>query len=115
MATKTTSWIRGLWGASERDVWAWGDENTVLHWDGQSWTPRGDGLTDSVDWIGGAAPGHIYAVGDFGLARYSNARWKVEVATEMLGDDYHDFISVCATDHHIVVGDAGGHALVRPR
>jgi hypothetical protein len=112
--TKTTACIRGLWGSSTNDLWAWSDENVLLHWDGRAWTPQTRGLTGPVKGVGGA-PGGIYAVGEFGLARYANRRWTVEIAPSMLGEGYHNLIGVCATDRHVIVGDSGGHALVRLR
>ncbi len=36
--TPVTADLRGVFGFGADDVWAVGDESTVLHWDGKSWT-----------------------------------------------------------------------------
>lgn len=38
VTTPTTASIRAIWGLADDDVYAIGDETTVLHWDGTSWT-----------------------------------------------------------------------------
>jgi hypothetical protein len=30
--------LRAVWGPRPDDVWAVGDDATVIHWDGQSWS-----------------------------------------------------------------------------
>jgi len=36
--TPVTADLRGVFGFDPNDVWAVGDESTVLHWDGEAWT-----------------------------------------------------------------------------
>ena len=99
------------------DVWARAEgatyrESIVLHWDGHAWSRRD--TPGPIDAIGGAA-GAVYASSDRGLERWSGTGWTLEIPHADLGAGYHSLAEICATDHQILVADAGGHALVRAR
>lgn len=99
------------------DVWARADgatwrESIVLHWDGRAWSRRDP--PGKIAAIGGA-PGTLYATSERGLERWSGASWTLEVPQADLGSGYHSLTDVCATARHLIVADAGGHALIRER
>ncbi len=111
--------VRRIVAFGASDVWAWAEgpswrESIVLHFDGRRWERRDPALGAAIDAIGGTAH-RVYVTGDFGLAHWSGSAWQVELAPADLGEGYHALHGVCATDHHFVVGDTGGGALVRPR
>jgi hypothetical protein len=116
--TGVDHWIRGLVALAADDIWAWaedrGREPIVLHWDGRVWARRDTGLTAAVTALGGA-PGHLYATGDFGIARFDGAVWAVVLSSAELAPGYHAPHGACATATHIVIGDRGGGAITRPR
>jgi hypothetical protein len=66
-----------IWGASESDVWAVGDD--VIHWDGSKWSSRKAGLEDhkGLLWsVWGSGSDNIWAVGEFGMvANWNGKHW----------------------------------------
>jgi len=44
----TTELLLGVWGAAPNDVWAVG-RGTIIHWDGQAWSPRTSGTSGGTD------------------------------------------------------------------
>lgn len=119
--TQIDRWIRRILALAPTDVWALADgetynRSTVLHWTGRSWLRSDQGLPEdiSVSGIGGAVDA-LYAVGDFGLMRWSGTTWQPELTSADLGEGYHALDEVCATDRHILVTDRGGHVLTRAR
>lgn len=119
--TQIDRWIRRILALAPNDVWALADgetynRSTVLHWTGRSWLRSDQGLPQevTVNSIGGAADA-LYAVGDFGLMRWSGTTWQPELGSAALGEGYHALDEVCATDRHILVTDRGGHVLTRAR
>ncbi len=67
MNSKTVETFRGLWGASETNVYAVGDFGTILHYDGSAWSPESSGTGLRLFGIWGSSKESIYAVGDAGL------------------------------------------------
>ncbi len=68
--------IRGMWGSSDKDVWAAGEEGMMLHWDGKIWgrvsVPTGGDLLA----IWGASDKDIWAVGEAGVViRWDGSAW----------------------------------------
>ena len=64
--------LRALWGESSSDLWAVGDEGTILHYDGTKWAadPYSGQLAVNLRSVFGSAerPGEpsLFAVGDYG-------------------------------------------------
>jgi hypothetical protein len=86
----TTQTLRGVWVASATEAFAVGDNGTILHWNGTSWTS----MTAPTDpWAGvrlnavwGSSPTNVFAAGAGGmLLRYGGARW-AEVAIDAAND-----------------------------
>jgi hypothetical protein len=45
MKTGTVPHLRAVWGSSESEVYAVGDDGTILHYDGSTWTAMYSGST----------------------------------------------------------------------
>lgn len=52
-----------VWGAACDAVWIVGAGGTILHWDGDAWTPEESGVTTALSGIAGRAADDIWAVG----------------------------------------------------
>jgi hypothetical protein len=53
----------GVWGRKSNDVWAVGQNGTILHWDGTSWKSVVSGTIYDLDGIWGSATNDAWAVG----------------------------------------------------
>jgi len=81
-ATGVTVALRGVYGRAADDVWAVGDDATIVHWDGAAWTPAFTvaGITLRSAWIAPETTGAdgVYAVGTGGqLAEYREGAWRL--------------------------------------
>jgi len=54
-----------VWAISSTDAWAVGDASTVLHWDGNTWTPNNTGIPAGISLSGvwASASNDVWAVG----------------------------------------------------
>ena len=62
-----TKCLRAMWGFSTNDIWAVGDQGTIIHWDGLTWSTvaEPDELGGNYDYRGvfGCRPWGVWAVG----------------------------------------------------
>ncbi len=74
--------LRGIAAVSESDVWATGDDNLLLHFNGTTWTVMSSGGTSSGDHpIAALSSGELRAApsdGTNAILRYNGAAWTVE-------------------------------------
>ncbi|HCF61584.1 MAG TPA: hypothetical protein DFS52_26760, partial [Myxococcales bacterium] len=66
-----TKSLLGVWGMHADDVWAVGNERTLLHWDGLTWVrhqmPPTELAIEHLDGVWGSASDDVWAVGSMGL------------------------------------------------
>jgi len=60
----TTNGLHAVWGSSGRDVWAVGNEGTILHADGSTWSLVESGTQADLHGVHGLGPDDAWAVGD---------------------------------------------------
>ena len=75
-SSPTTVTLYDIWGISQSDIYAVGEQETILHNDGTSWSVvssvgNGDPLRD----VSGNSGSNVYAVGDRGKIRRYTASW----------------------------------------
>mgnify|MGYP006909287036 CR=1 FL=1 len=81
--------LRGIWGFTIDDIWAVGDLNTILHWDGANWgvvddPPEIHGIyTFDYRSVFGCWPNGVWAVGltptwDNVIIRWDGASWVLD-------------------------------------
>ena len=93
--------LRGIYGRGADDVWVFGDDATVLHWDGAAWTKEFTlaGIALYSAWIAPGTSGHegVYAVGSGGLlVQYQADAWRtVQIAAGTA--ELHDIFGVDGT------------------
>jgi len=63
MQTGTAGALYGLWGSSAADVLAVGDQGTILHYYGSSWSTHTKKTSSALYAVWGAAADDVYAVG----------------------------------------------------
>lgn len=104
--------LRGVWGSSAGDVFAVGDNGTILHYDGSSWTVMDHpGPKWVLNDVWGAAGNDVYAVGDLGLIlHYDGVSWSM-----MENNPFYDawmppdFLTISGTSrNNFFVGDDNG-------
>lgn len=76
MPTRTDVTLRGVWGSSDADVFAVGDNGTILHFDGFRWSAMSSPTVETLRGVSGTAPDNVYAGGDNGTAlHYDGSAW----------------------------------------
>jgi hypothetical protein len=55
--------LRALWASGPNDIFASGDQGTVMHYDGTSWTKLTTGTTATLHGVWGSSPTDVYFVG----------------------------------------------------
>ena len=64
----TEEWLTSVWGSSSSDVYATGDNGTLLHYDGVAWksTP-GIGIDKQINKVWGSSSDNFFLLGGDGL------------------------------------------------
>ncbi len=74
--TSTDSALYDIWGSSRENIFAVGENGTILRYNGFSWSHSASGTTLQLSGIWGSAADDIYAVGDKAtLLHYDGVRW----------------------------------------
>jgi hypothetical protein len=116
LASGTTETLRGVWVASATEAFAVGDNGTILHWDGTSWTS----MTAPTDpWVGfrlnavwGSSPTNVFAAGESDmLLRYGGTRWTPIVVDALA--DLTGLWGSSANNIFVVADDRSGKILHR--
>jgi photosystem II stability/assembly factor-like uncharacterized protein len=69
--------ILSLWGLSKSSFYAVGLDGTILHYNGETWSPMPSGTLQALHAVWGASPSNIVAVGESGvIRRYDGASWR---------------------------------------
>ena len=66
MTSGTKYPLNGVWGSSSTDVFAVGDEGTILHYDGSTWSPMESGLKKVLNAVWGTSGTDVFVAGDGG-------------------------------------------------
>ncbi|MDY6835380.1 MAG: IPT/TIG domain-containing protein [Chloroflexota bacterium] len=75
-----TKWISSVWGSSGSDVFAVGDDGTILHYNGSSWTSMDSGTTEWLYSVWGASSSSVFvAGGDGSVLYYDGSNWSTLV------------------------------------
>jgi len=111
---ETEGAVTQLWLPSADEAWAVVEHPAgVFHWDGERWSDRSpSGENVRPTGVGGNAA-NIYAVGNFGVVRWQDDRWRDVYRFEF--DEYSmpRFRAVCATRTHVIVAEMEDRAWMR--
>ena len=75
--TSGTTWtLYGVWGTSSTDVFAVGENGTILHYDGVVWGPMNSGVPVTLFGVWGSSSMDVFAVGQNGtICHYDGVGW----------------------------------------
>ena len=77
--------LRAIWGSSNTDIYAVGDNGVILHYDGSSWSQieiPGDLEMRLYD-VWGSSLDNVYAVGQYGtIIHYNGIEWSINPPAE---------------------------------
>ena len=64
--------LNSIWGSSETNIYAVGNEGTILKYDGANWSSDTSSTSKTLNGIWGSGKSNIYAVGEEGTILYCN-------------------------------------------
>jgi hypothetical protein len=68
--------LLAVFGTGPGDVWAVGDEGTILHWDGRTFGPAASGTLERLTGVWAASPSEAWISGTVGsFLRWDGQRW----------------------------------------
>ena len=69
--------LYGIWGSAAGDVFAVGEEGTIIHYDGKSWSLMESGTAQKLYGVWGSGKNDVFAVGAGGaIIHYDGASWR---------------------------------------
>ncbi len=83
---ETSAFLKGVWGSSATNVFAVGEEGTIVHYDGLEWNPMKSGITDQtihLYGVWGSSSSDIYAVGSSGtILHFNGLNWSGDIESD---------------------------------
>lgn len=68
----STENLHAIWAANATNLWAVGDNGTILKGDGSGWTAQSSGTTENLRAVWGTSATSVWAVGDNGVILFFN-------------------------------------------
>jgi photosystem II stability/assembly factor-like uncharacterized protein len=108
MTTNSHKDLLGIWGSSERDIYAVGYDGTIIHFDGSSWNIMNSGVRKDLLCIWGNSANNIYAVGVAGtILNFDGSAWNT-----MKNDRISNLYSIYGSaDNNVFAVGSGGTIL----
>jgi regulation of enolase protein 1 (concanavalin A-like superfamily) len=77
----STENLRAIWAANATNLWAVGDNGTILKGDGTSWTAQTSGTTQHLRAVWGTSTTNLWAVGDGGtILKGNGTTWTAQTS-----------------------------------
>ena len=73
-----TNYLTGVWGSSASDVFAVGDNGTILHYNGNAWSPMSIPTSGSLCDVWGSSASDVFVVGGYPggiILHYDGSAW----------------------------------------
>lgn len=71
-SSSSTENLRAIWAANATNLWAVGDNGTILKGDGTNWTAQTSGTTEHLRAVWGTSATSVWAMGDAGTILFFN-------------------------------------------
>jgi hypothetical protein len=98
--------LYAIHGSSAADVWAVGDDGTIVHFDGMKWAARPSGVRTELNGVWAASASDAWAVGDDSVVlHWDGAAWSPAVGVPAAGFVWRAVWGAAANDVWIVGGD----------
>ena len=105
--------LMGVWGSGPTDVWAVGENGTIVHWDGSAWSSAVSNTSASLHAIWGSGTSDVWAVGGVWdgqlgtgtIAHFDGTEW-----SEVLDDAPQPLVAVWGTSADNVYAIGGADA-----
>lgn len=86
--------LYAVWGTSASNIYAVGENGTIVHYDGSGWVQQSSGTSQTLLTIWGKNPNNIYVAGRQGtLLHYNGTAW-----TNITTGTYYDLVGISGTD-----------------
>ena len=86
VTTSLVPGVGGLWGTSATSVWAVGNDQQIVAWNGSAWTAdHGDAIGGRLRAIGGADAAHRWAVGEDVVMRFDTSVTSAPACADVRG------------------------------
>ena len=79
--------LYAIWGSSSNDVWAVGENGTMVHWDGKTWQALGSypgSVADTFGAVNGSSAGDVWALGVTAV-HWDGAAWTTSPTYAVMG------------------------------
>ena len=118
MVSGTTEHLNDIWGTSPNDIYAVGENGTIIHFDGDIWAPMNSGVTVIISRIFGFSNSEIYALtqdkefGNFNstLLKYDGNSWSLFYDPSFQAADIW---GTSGSNLYVAGKDGGGGVLMR--
>ncbi|MCP4115135.1 MAG: hypothetical protein GY737_06935 [Desulfobacteraceae bacterium] len=113
MDSGTQEDLLSIWGTSNYNIYATGNNGLILHWDGDTWTPMDTPTNEPIVDIWGRSSRDIYAVGGSGTQlHYDGSEWKTMGAIphpigRVSGVSGNSSVVYCSLKDHVELRDNG--------
>jgi hypothetical protein len=105
MSSGTTANLWSVWASGPADVFAVGDNGTIVHYDGAAWLPQASGTTEKLETVWGTGPADMFAVGGGStILHWNGSAWSAMASGGTVG--FHDVKGSSSSDVY-VAGDGG--------
>lgn len=104
VSSVTPEHLHGVWGTSDRQIWAVGAAGTALGWDGMAWQMETTTALGTLYALWGRDESYVLAVGEGGVLDRQPGRWNA-VGGGALGTLFD--LTGSGTSNQIAAGEAG--------
>lgn len=105
-----------MWGAASNDVWAVGQNGTIVRWHGLGWSPMTSPTTEELYAIAGTGANDVYiAVASGKIFRFDGNVWKQQKTGTGTDLNFDRFNALTTAGSRVWAAGSSGTILMRAR